>query len=184
MQAIFLLLGIAGLAMFFFGMKTLIKKYKSKTIAELNFTENPSEINIKKKGLYAVCFIGGGHANNKDKFDLQITNNGNKIDVLEKQIKFKFRHNGKLSTEFYHFEIKNIGKYKFEFKNIADLEVKESMLLSKRMFQNTLPVNNVGIVIKETSSNSKFIIGLLMAVFGFNIAGMGIILAFNPQLYN
>ncbi|PKQ46115.1 hypothetical protein CSW08_05060 [Confluentibacter flavum] len=169
--------------MFFFGMKTLIKKYRSRTIAELNFTENPSEIYIKKTGTYAVCIIGGGYANNKGDFDLHITNNGNKLDVLEKQMKFKFRHKGKLATEFYHFEIKNMGKYKFEFKNIADLEAKESMLLSKRMFQNTLSVNNVGIVIKETSSNTKFIIGLLMAVFGFNIAGLGIILAFNPQLY-
>ncbi|MFI0427927.1 hypothetical protein [Mariniflexile sp. HMF6888] len=182
MQVIFLLIGILGLVMFIFGIKTLIKKYRSKTIAELNLTENPSEINIKKAGTYAVCIVGGGYANNKGDFDLHITTNGNQLDVLKKQIKFKFRHKGKLATEFYHFEIENIGKYKFEFKNIADLEVKESMLLSKKMFQNKLPVNNVGIVIKETSSNSKFIIGLLMAVFGFNITAWGIILAFNPQL--
>jgi hypothetical protein len=178
----FFLIGIIGLVMFFFGMKTLIKKYRSKAIAEIDFSEKPSEINIEKIGSYAVCIVGGGHANNKGDFDLYITNDGNQLDVFEKQMKFKFRHKGKLATEFYQFEIVNAGKYKFEFKNIADLEVKESMLLSKRLFQNNLPINNIEIVIKETSSNSKFIIGLLMAVFGFNISGWGIILAFNPNI--
>lgn len=183
MQILFLLVGILGLAMFYFGTKILIKKYRSKTIGKINFSENPSEINIEKTGSYAVCIVGGGYANNNGDFDLYISNDGNQLDVFEKQMKFKFRYKGKLATEFYQFEIENVGKYKFEFKNIADLEVKESMLVSKRMFQNKLPINNIEIVIKETSSTSKFIIGLLMTVFGFNIAGWGVILAFNPQLY-
>ena len=99
-------------------------------------------------------------------------------------MKFKFHHKGKLATEFYQFEIENPGIHKFIFKNIEDLEVKESILVSKRLFQKQLPTEKIEILVKETSSNSKFIIGLLMTVFGFNIAGCGVILAFNPQLFH
>ena len=183
MQIVFLSIGILGLFMFYFGAKTLIKKYKSKAIAETNLSENISELTIEKKGLYAVCIVGGGHAENKGDFDLYISNNGNQLDVYEKQMKYKFRHNGKLATEFYQFEVENSGNYKFEFKNIADLQVKESMLSPIRILQNKLPENKIGIVIKETMPIPKFIIGLLMTVFGFNIAGWGVILAFNPHLY-
>lgn len=95
MQIIFLLIGIIGLVMFFFGMKTLIKKYRSKTIAEIDFSGKPSEINIEKTGSYAVCIVGGGHATNKGDFDLSITNDGNQLNVFEKQMKFKFHHKGR-----------------------------------------------------------------------------------------
>ena len=57
------------------------------------------------------------------------------------------------------------------------------MLVSKRLFQKKLPIEKIDIIVKETSSSSKFIIGLLMVVFGFNIAGWGMILAFNPQVF-
>lgn len=56
------------------------------------------------------------------------------------------------------------------------------MLVSKRLFQKKLPIEKIGLIVKETSSNTKFIIGLLMTVFGINISIWGIILTFNPQL--
>ena len=57
------------------------------------------------------------------------------------------------------------------------------MLVSKRLFQKKSPIEKIGFIVKESSSSTKFIIGLLMTVFGFNIAGWGIILAFNPQIF-
>ena len=54
--------------------------------------------------------------------------------------------------------------------------------VSKRLFQKKLPIEKIGLIVKETSSSSKFIIGLLMTVFGINISIWGIILTFNPQL--
>ena len=101
---------------------------------------------------------------------------------MEKQLKFRFHHKGKLATEFYQFDVENPGIHKIIFENIEDLEVKESMLVSKKLFQNKLTIEKIGIIVKETSSSSKFIIGLLLTIFGFNIAGWGIILAFNPQI--
>lgn len=181
MQIIFLLVGILGLVMFFLGMKTLIKIYFNQAIAELNLSENLTEKNFEKIGTYSLCFVGG-YVNNKGNFDLYISNNGMQLDVYEKQMKFRFKHKGQLATEFYQFEVESIGKHKFEFKNIADLEIKKSMLLLKRIFQNQVTNNNVEIVIRETSKTSNFIISLLMAVFGFNIAGWGFILAVNPYI--
>jgi hypothetical protein len=109
--------------------------------------------------------------------------NGIELDTIEKQLKFKFHHKGRLATEFYQFEVENPGIHKIIFKSFEDLEVKESMLVSKRLFQKKLPIEKIGIIVKETSLSSNFIIGLLMTIFGFNIAGWGIILAFNPQLF-
>jgi hypothetical protein len=184
MQIACFLIGIIGLAMFLIGGKMLIKKYKGKIIGELKLFNNLNEINFEKTGLYSICVVGGGYINNLGSFEAKITNNGNEIETFEKQMKFKFYHKGKLATEFYHFEIENLGIHKFIFKSSEDLEVKESMLVSKRLFQNKLPIEKIEILVKETSSGSKFIIGLLMTIFGFNIAGWGVILAFNPQLFN
>lgn len=181
MQIIFLLIGIVGLVMFFFGGKILIEKYRNKIIAELKLTEN--DINFEKKGLYSICIVGGGYANNLGNFDAKITNKEIELDTIEKPLKFKFYHKGRLATEFYQFEVENPGIHKIIFKNFEDLEVKESMLISKRLLQRKLPIEKIGIIVKETSSSSNFIIGLLMTVFGFNIAGWGIILAFNPNIF-
>ena len=167
--------------MFFFGGKILLQKYRSKIIGELKITEN--EINFEKSGLYSICVVGGGYANNQGSFEAIITNNETELDTIEKDLKFKFRHKGKLATEFYQFEIENPGIHKIVFKNVEDLEVKESMLVSKRLFQKKSPIEKIGFIVKESSSSTKFIIGLLMTVFGFNIAGWGIILAFNPQIF-
>lgn len=184
MQIMFFLIGIMGLVMFVIGGKMLIKTYRNQIIGVLNLSNNCNEINFEKTGLYSVCIVGGGYANNLGNFDAKIINNGDEIETVEKQMKFKFHHKGKLATEFYEFEIENPGIHKFVFRSIEDLEVKESMLFSKRSFQNKLPIEKIEILIKETSSGSKFIIGLLMTVFGFNIAGLGMILAFNPQLFH
>lgn len=181
MQIIFLLIGIVGLVMFFFGSKILIEKYRNKIISELKLTEN--EINFEKVGLYSICVVGGGYANNLGNFEAKIMSNGIELDTIEKQLKFKFHHKGRLATEFYQFEVENPGIHKIIFKSFEDLEVKESMLVSKRLFQKKLPIEKIGIIVKETSLSSNFIIGLLMTIFGFNIAGWGIILAFNPQLF-
>ena len=181
MQIIFLLIGIIGLVMSFFGGKMLIEKYRNKIISELKLTEN--EINFEKIGSYSICVVGGGYANNLGNFEAKITNNGSELDTIEKQLKFKFHHKGRLVTEFYQFEVENPGMHKIIFKSIEDLEVKESMLVSKRLFQKKLPIEKIGIIVKETSSSSKFIIGLFMTISGFNIAGWGIILAFNPQVF-
>lgn len=180
MQIIFLLIGIIGLVMFVFGIKTLIKNYRNEIISELKLTEN--EINFQKIGTYSICIVGGGYANNLGNFETQITHNETKLNTIEKLLKFKFHYKGRLATEFYSFEIENLGIHKIFIKNIEDLEVKESMLVSKRLFQKKLPIEKIGLIVKETSSSTKFIIGLLMTVFGINISIWGIILTFNPQL--
>lgn len=166
--------------MFVFGIKTLIKNYRNEIISELKLTEN--EINFQKNGTYSICVVGGGYANNLGNFETQITHNETKLNTIEKLLKFKFHYKGRLATEFYSFKIENIGIHKIFIKNIEDLEVKESMLVSKRLFQKKLPIEKIGLIVKETSSSTKFIIGLLMTVFGINISIWGIILIFNTQL--
>lgn len=106
MQIIFLLIGIIGLVMFVFGIKTLIKNYRNEIISELKLTEN--EINFQKIGTYSICIVGGGYANNLGNFETQITHNETKLNTIEKLLKFKFHYKGRLATEFYSFEIENL----------------------------------------------------------------------------
>ena len=112
MQIIFLLIGIIGLVMFVFGIKTLIKNYRNEIISELKLTEN--EINFQKIGTYSICIVGGGYANNLGNFETQITHNETKLNTIEKNLKFKFHYKGRLATEFYSFEIENLG-IQFQF---------------------------------------------------------------------
>ncbi|CAM3810594.1 GOLD domain-containing protein [Flavobacterium gelidilacus] len=181
MQIIFLLAGIIGLIMSFFGSKMLIEIYKNKIISELKLTEN--EINFDKIGLYSICVVGGGYSNNLGNFETKITSKGIIIiNTVESKPKFKFHYKGRLANEFYKFEIENPGIYNIKINNIEHLEVKESMLFSKRYFQKKLPTEKIGLIVKETSPNSKFIIGLLMTILGLQIAVWGILLAFNTEL--
>ena len=165
--------------MFLFGVKILIENYRNKIISELKLTDN--EINFEKIGTYSICVVGGGYSKNLGNFETQITNNETKINTIEKQLKFKFHYKGRLATEFYRFEIENPGMHKISIKNIKNLEVKESMLASKRLFQKKLPYEKISLIVKEISSSSKFLIGLLMTVFGIIILNCGIIFAFIPQ---
>ena len=180
MQILFLLIGLIGLVLFFLGVKMLVEKYRNKIIGELKLTEN--ELNFEQTGLYAICIVGGNYATNLGKFEVKITSNGIELDTFEKQLKFKFYHKNRLATEFYQFEVLHTGIHKIIIKNIEDLVVKESMLVSKRLFQKKLPIEKIGIIVKETLSSANFIVILLMVVLGINIAVWGIILAFNPHL--
>jgi hypothetical protein len=182
MQLVFLLIGIIGLIMFIFGIKILIEYLRNKISSELKLTEN--EINFEKVGIYSICVVGGGYANNLGTFEAKITHNETEINTIEKQLKFKFHYKGRLATEFYMFRIEFPGMHKISIKNIEDLEVKESMLFSKRLFQKKLPIEKIDLIIKETSSSSRFIIGLIITILGINIATWGFIFAYYPQLFN
>lgn len=183
MQVLFTLIGIIGLIMFSWGGKMLLKIYKPKIIGEFKLTENETEVYFKKIGLYSICIVGSGYSNNLGRFGTIITKDGSELETMEKMPKFKFRHKGKLTTEFYHVKVENPGVYQILFKNIDDLEVKSSMLFTNRLFQKRIPLTQIDIIMKETFPSSKFIIGLLLTIFGFNISGFGFIAALNPQFF-
>lgn len=182
MQIILISISLIGLLMVFFGLKFLIR-IRTKTITELEFSETPNEVIFNKIGTYSICFVGGGYANNIKNFIVNINKDEDEIYAIEKLMKFRFDHKGRLATEFYQFEIKNEGKHIIKFNNIQDLEVKDSSLMSTRIFQTKKSTDNIGVLIKETSSSWNFIIGLLMLVLGVLISVWGLILTFNPQIY-
>ncbi len=183
MQILFILVGILGLIMIFFGSKLLIKR-RNKIIAELKLTSSENQINFENPGLYSISIVGGGYAKNIANFKIKILSSSFQLDAVEKKNKLRFHYKGRLATEFYQFEIVETGIYKFLFKAIEDLEVKESMLASKRLFQKKLPLENIGIVVREASPNWTYIVGLTLTIIGLQIMLLGITLVLNPQLYN
>ncbi len=114
---------------------------------------------------------------------MSISKDGEYVDVFEKTIKYKFHHKGRLATEFYHFEVENTGKYNIKFRNVQDLEMKESMLVSKRLFQNRLNSNEISIIVKETQNSLKKLAAIIFVVLGLNIAALGILFACNSQIF-
>ncbi|WP_127845678.1 hypothetical protein [Psychroflexus aestuariivivens] len=184
MQIVYFLVAVVGLAMFIWGSLVLIKVFKNKTISELDLTGKPNKIKLDKSGLYSICVVGGGYIKNRGNFAAEIKINDKGIPFSETIPKFRFRFKGRLATEYYKFKVKEVGEYSISIKNISDLEVKESMLFTKRLIQNKVPINYINLIVKRTTSNLRFISGLLMAIFGFNISGWGIILAFNPHIFN
>ncbi|MFT5753774.1 MAG: hypothetical protein ACI924_000994 [Flavobacterium sp.] len=169
MQIIFIISSFIGIVLAFFGGKILLKIKNQKTISELDLTEKTNLVTFSKKGDYSLNIVGGGYVKNINNFSILINYNNNLIKVLERKPKKRFFYKGKLTTEFKQFEIRNIGEHKIEFENINDLEVKDSMLFSKRMFQKRKNTSEIGILIKETSPSLNYLLGLILVIFGLQI---------------
>jgi hypothetical protein len=184
MQILFLSLGIIGLVMSFFGLKWLIQVWRSKRIAEIEFDENPHDINFENTGLHSISFVDAGYAKDIGNFTVSISKDEKYVDVTETLMKMKFHDKNRLTTEFYQFEIESIGKYFIQFKNIDDLEMKRSMLMPIRLFETRLNTNGISVLIRQAQSNTKRLTAILFLVFGVNISGWGFILASNLQLTN
>lgn len=185
MQALFIVFGIIGLIMIFFGAKWTWKSVKAKEIVNFPFIESKKEFEIKNIGLFSLCILGGGSVNNSGCFQVQIKDRDNQriVELKENTMKPRFRKNWKMGVEYFQFKISKNGWYKIEIKNPKDLVVKQSTLKIKQVFQYPVPTESLEVLIKETIPNSKKLFGILLLVLGVNISAWGIMLGINPHLF-
>lgn len=182
MQIVFFLIAFTGLVIFILGIKFLIVKYRAKILLVIKLTEGINEINFENTGLYSVCIVGGKSIHKLGKFKIKISNdNDEEIFVADKLLKFTFDYKNEVATEYFEFKIIKTGIHKLILKNIEDLEIKKSKLLSTRIFQKKLPLENIQLIIKETTSSSDFFIGLFMILIGVFSSIWSLILAFNTS---
>jgi uncharacterized protein YfbU (UPF0304 family) len=102
-------------------------------------------------GLFNVFFIGGFYVKlNKDfKIDIINTATNEKIAINEKFLKFKTYKNGIKAINYFNFIIQVKGNYTITVNNFEDLVAKKSMLWSKRIFQKTIDLDNLEILIEH-----------------------------------
>ena len=162
MQILYLLIGLIGLIMLFFGAKWLLR---SKTVVKFTINKNIKEFKIGRSGVYAVCFMETRFFNNFGVFHIKIINSDNqeRIDMKKNFLKWRFIKNWKKGVEYYQFKIQNAGNYRIEID------------------QANKSIHNIEVLIKESVTVSKKIFGILFLVFGVNISFWGIILAINPN---
>jgi hypothetical protein len=185
MQILFIILGVIGLAMTFFGVKWTLKSFRAKTIEIFPLIELRKEFEIIRPGLFSICIIGGGHVNNTGSFQVSVQHKDNKktIDLKENYMKPRFHKKWKTGVEYFSLKIENCGIYKVEISNPEDLIVKQSINKSQHVFQSPLPIENIEISIKETVTISKQLFGIIFLTLGVNMSIWGIMLGINPELF-
>ena len=136
MQLIFILIGIIGVLLLFYSIRILIKSSKNKVVTVFNLDSESREIQLNSTGLYSLCFLGAGFVDDQGRLGAELkSENGNLIKIKKTFPNYRFRKNGQLGLEFWHFEIAQSGKYTLTFNNLNDLIAKHSMLISKRIFR-------------------------------------------------
>ncbi len=176
MQILYLIIGLIGLIMVFFGAKWLLR---SKTIVNLPIAEKTNNFTINRSGLYSVCILGSAYIKSSVGFNILISksNSQENIKLKESFLKWRFFKNWNIGVEYLHFKIENIGDYHIEIQNPENLMVEKST----SFFQLGKPIQSVEILIKESVSTAKKLFGVIFLVLGVNISFWGIMLAINPN---
>jgi hypothetical protein len=164
MQVIYLLVGIISFIMMFYGAKWLLRY---KTVFSFLVSTGGKQFAIKKRGTYSIC-IKKSHFGKAFKYNFLITKGSgqNKLESKENFLKWSFRKKGKMFVEHTLFKVSEIGNYTIKAE-----------LLKPNQDQNDL------IIIKETVSITKKILGILFLVFGVNGSFWGIMLFINPTVF-
>ncbi len=177
MQLTFIFIGIIGILLLVYSIRILIKSSKNKLVAEFTLDSESKEIQLNSNVLYSLCFLGAGFIDNQGKFGAELkSESGNLIKLNKTFPNYRFRKNGKLGLEYWHFEIDKSGKYILTFENLNDLIAKHSMLISKRMFQKKINTNNLKILLKETISTKNRLFSIVGLVIGVNALIWGILI--------
>lgn len=177
MQLTFIFVGIIGILLLIYSIRILIKSSKSKFIAELTLDSESKKIQLNSRGFYSLCFLGAGFIENQGKFGAELkSENGNLVKLNKTFPNYRFRQNGKLGLEYWHFEIDKAGKYILTFENLNDLISKDSMLISKRRFQKNINPENLKILLKETISTRSRFLSIVGFVIGINALIWGVLI--------
>ncbi|GAK97898.1 hypothetical protein JCM19294_1520 [Nonlabens tegetincola] len=179
MQLTFILIGTIGLLLLIYSIRILIKSRKNKLVAEFTLDSESKEIQLDSNVLYSLSFLGAGFIDDQGKFRAELkSESGNLVKLNKTFPNYRFRKNGKLGLEYWHFSIDNSGKYILTFENLNDLIAKHSMLISKRMFQKEISPNNIKILLKEAVSTKNRLFSIVGLVIGVNALIWGILIGF------
>jgi len=185
MVAIFFIIGITGIIMFIIGGYWIIQKLRCKVIIQASAIEKEISFNIEKEGVYCLGILGCGNIENIYSLNASILNVASNTEEKIEYYKImpRFSKNMNIGVELGNFIISKKGNYKLKLQNMESIVAKDSMVKFIQLIQSKKELKSLTVLIKESYSINKTIIGIIFMVLGANIGTWGIVLAFNYEVF-
>lgn len=140
-----------------------------------NFADGAFEFDIEFPGVYSIAVLGAGFVGKLELVDVQLeVNNSDLIKTARYIISPRFRNGTHMGTGCWYFTAESQGHYKLSLSNLKAVEAKESMLISRRIFQDPINGSNLNIMVYKSIkplyqflSFVGFPLGLYMVGVGF-----------------
>jgi len=169
-------LQLLGLALIVYSIKIFWQFQGIEPVGIFNFEDATNEFEIQLPGYYAISILGAGSIHETEKIVLQLLINTNQIlEVNTNAIATRFRNDGKIGTEYWGFTTADTGPCVLTITNTARAEAKESMLISKRMFEDPIDHKKLKLLIYPTIRPLYKISRIISLVLGVNLIVIGIV---------
>lgn len=101
------------------------------------------------------------------------------LKVNQDTLPYRFKHDGEMTTEYCSFVASRAGSCKFKIDNTQDIEAKESMLMSKRLFMPPISHTKMKLIIHKRVKPTYRLIAIVSLVFGSILLSYGIRISLN-----
>jgi hypothetical protein len=174
-----MLIGLIGFICFVWSVITVMKFMGATPRFVFNFEEGVFDLDIESPGVYSIAVLGAGFVGNvrQVKTGLQ-TNNGDSVEVKPYGISPRIRIDGHMATECWYFTAESQGFYKLFLSNLAAVEAKESMSISRRAFQDPIDSRRLKIVVHSSVGPLYQFLSIVGLVVGFQMMLSGFIVKF------
>ncbi len=164
---------VIGIILLYFGGKWIIKMLKPKEYAELTVEDTEMPFFIEAPGLFSVGFVGGKYVRIPDEFLIEIKDQHNQqpLQLTKKTLKYTFLRKWRPGVEGFHFNIQSAGEYVVSIRNL------DKVVVSKIIFSKPLPTEQILVVIRESLSLPKRVMGIIFITLGINMFVWGILLS-------
>ena len=168
---------LVSLAILFIGLKWTIAGLRNKTVGKFQFDENQHTFTIIKSGIYSINIIGAGWSENQGSFfpAVRLEETNKSLELTIPFMSYRSMTGGNKMTEYAQFTAEISGSYTLQCKNTADLSAKESMLMSKRIFQSDIHPSYLGICIKQTLTTRQQFFAIIFTILGVQATGASIL---------
>lgn len=149
-------------------------------VALIKFENGSYNFNIGHPGFYSIAILGGGFVKEARRVNVELTSNdSHPVEVRTNNISFRFLKEKQIGTDHWGFSAQTTGNYTIVFSSLENLEVKKSMLWSKRLFESNLPADHIKILIYKTTMPLYRLAAIVSLVFGIGLILSGILLNLN-----
>jgi hypothetical protein len=160
-------------------LRVLLKAVRRSPIGIFALDNLEKRFEIKSSGYYSISILGAGHIREVQRVSIKLTLNTSQVLAWNvNEIPFRFTQDGKMGVEYWGFRTDTTGNCELIISNPEGIEAKESMLLSKRLFQSPIDHSKLKILIYQSARPIHKLFSILAI-----IAGIGLILFCIVNLY-
>jgi len=154
----------------------LFLQFKSiEPVAIFDFEDATNEFAIHSTGYYSISVLGAGSIYETGKIAMRLVVNEDEIlDVRASPIATRFRRDGEIGVECWGFSTDSVGPCVLTIANSESVEAKDSMLISKGMFQSPINHRKLKLLIYENIRPLFKVLAVVSLVVGVNLIVIGI----------